>query len=152
MVSILALQPKGNGRVTSVCKLQLPDHSGICEHKTPHLHRPLTSTRRLLSSLCISLRVVVPFGTLQRVPNHTHLPRACRALITTGRSGMVLSRCVLRATKSSLLLYCRQRKVPLAAPACDCVPEDVQQQRRVNSIAFHTEEINNDGTTHLHAA
>jgi hypothetical protein len=63
--------------------------------------------RRLLSSLCISLRVVAPFGTWQSVPNHTHLPRACCALITTGTSSMVLSRCLLRATKPSQLLYCR---------------------------------------------
>ena len=128
MASILGLCRKGNRLVISVGKLQLPDHSGICEREARHLHQPLTSSfRASLSSLCIGSRVSVTFTLSQRGPNHT--ASCC--------SGSRASRRMPCAHKT------RQTSCTRSCPV---------QQRRVYPRLFDTKTVNCNDAAHLQAA
>lgn len=159
MVFILDLEWKGNRLIASVDKLQLPDHSGICERESRYLHQPLTSSfRASLSSLCISFRVSIALTLSQRGPNHIascssggRAPRRmpCAHKTRQKRSAAFHAYSTSNEIKHALML--------LVAPGStrimpSCTRSRPVRQRRVYLRLFDTKTVNCNDTAHLQAA
>lgn len=158
MASILGLRWKGNRLVISVGKLQLPDHSGICEREPRHSHQPLRSSFRASSSpLCISFRLSVTFTLSQRGPNHTaSCSSAGRAPIR-----MPCAHKTRRKWSAAFHAYSTSNEIKsavmlLVAPGStrimpSCTRSRPVRQRRVYPRLFDTKTVKCNDTAHLQA-